>query len=79
MTPCQPDELQMHGLRRMSQGVRSLLARDADPLLDTHKQVGARENAELTAEAEDRIDLHQDRVARYSRGHQRALDLGRCP
>lgn len=64
----------MHGLRRMSQGVRSLLARDADPLLDTHKQVGARENAELTAEAEDRIDLHQDRVARYSRGHQRALD-----
>jgi hypothetical protein len=49
-------------------------SREATPLLDTHKQSGAQENAVLTREALDRLEHHEDRIARYSRGHARALD-----
>jgi hypothetical protein len=66
-------ELHQHGLRRMPQGVRPLSPGGSDPLLDTHKQSGARENDVLREEAGDRIADHERTMTRYARGHQRAL------
>lgn len=70
------DEIQEHGLRRMPQRVRPLFARstgESDPLLDTHKQLAARETQDLREEYGDRLEDHERTIARYSRGHRRAL------
>lgn len=77
MTQCQSDQLDQHGLRRMPQGVPSLSSGGSDPLLDTHKQSGARETGELTQEYQDRLEHHEQTLTRYARGHQRALDQAR--
>lgn len=66
-------ELHQHGLRRTPQGVRPLSPGGSDPLLDTHKQSGARENDAVREEAADRLRDHERTMDRYSRGHARAL------